>query len=226
MERRRIAKSKIRKSRIKRDKKLRKKIGQSSQISYNSRKPIKKEIFKLPMSKNISWLRQEIIKMQTDLAVVIRNRESDRVIRMIKNILRNKLAQYWATYRTISSKNSISLSISDKNKLNTQKEYENLRSQLWKIIKKPESYKANPIKKILISKSYPKEFKFISIPSCVDKALQYLYLIILDVFQEEYADKDSYGFRAFRSPGWAAKAVTLAIWGRKNFGPPDRKSVV
>lgn len=57
-------------------------------------------------------------------------------------------------------------------------------------------------------------------PSYLDRSLQNLYLFVLDVFQEETADTSSFGFRKFRSPGWAAKAVTLRMWNRRNFGFP------
>lgn len=60
----------------------------------------------------------------------------------------------------------------------------------------------------------------LSVPSYLDRALQHLYLIVLDVFQEELSERNNYGFRPFRSPGWAAKAVTLHIWSRKKFLPP------
>lgn len=40
------------------------------------------------------------------------------------------------------------------------------------------------------------------------------------MFHEEIAEPNSFGFRPFRSPGWAQKAVTLAIWSRKGYGPP------
>ena len=49
-----------------------------------------------------------------------------------------------------------------------------------------------------------------------------MYNIILDVFQEqeETAYKRSFGFRKFRSPGWANKTTHLAFWNRKTMGPP------
>ena len=34
------------------------------------------------------------------------------------------------------------------------------------------------------------------------------------------ADKRSFGFRKFRSPGWANKTTHLAFWNRKTMGPP------
>lgn len=222
--RQRISNLKKRKARIKRDKSLRNKYWRRNKVlemkTSKSPQRKKREIFKLPNGKKISWLRFEILKIQSNLAVVIRKREYASVIQVIKNILRNKYAQYWATYRTIASKGSRSLGISDKKRPRTQKEYENIRNQIWQIIKKPETYKASPLKRIWLPKPNSEEFRPISVPSYVDRALQHLYLIVLDVIQEEFSEKDSYGFRSFRSPGWAAKAVTLAIWQRKGFGAP------
>lgn len=221
MTRLRITKARKRKDRIKTDKKVRKRLN-SIKTLENKRKSHKqkREIFKIPNGEKLNWLRQKIIKLQSELAVVIRERESAQVTQLIKYIIRNKFTQYWAVYRTISSQGSRSKGITDKVKLSTQKDYDSLRKQLWQIIKCPENYKASPLKRIWIPKPKSSEFRPISIPSYVDRALQHLYLIVLDVFQEEFADKDSYGFRSYRSPGWAAKAVTLAIWQRKSYKPP------
>lgn len=222
--RQRISNAKKRKARIRKDKLMRKKYWKEFSLQQNlvwkSLSKNKREIFKLPNGNRISWLRLEILKMQSKLAVAIRSRETDEVIRVIKYILRNKYTHYWATYRTISSKGSKSKGIPDKHRPVTQIEYENLRKQLWQIIKKPTEYKASPLKRIWLPKPNSDEFRPISVPSYIDRALQHLYLIVLDVIHEEFSETDSYGFRPFRSPGWAAKAVTLAIWQRKGFGAP------
>nr|YP_010700502.1 putative group II intron reverse transcriptase/maturase mat2 [Strombomonas costata]WCH63642.1 putative group II intron reverse transcriptase/maturase mat2 [Strombomonas costata] len=217
----RITNAKRRKARIKRDKKIRKRLYSNKTIE-NKKKSLKqkREIFKIPNGEKITWLRQRIIRMQSDLAVVIRERETAQVTRLVKYIIRNKLTQYWAVYKTVSSIGSRFQRILDNVKPKTQREYDFLRKQLWQAIKNPKIYKASPLKRIWIPKNKRDKFRPISKPSYLDKALQYLYLIILDVFQEEFADKDNYGFRPFRSAGWAAKAVTLAVWSRKDFNPP------
>jgi retron-type reverse transcriptase len=102
----------------------------------------------------------------------------------------------------------------------TNEDYGNLIKELWQIIKKPNLYKSKPLKRTLVPK--PKGgLRPISVPTYIDRALQHLFRFGLDVVCEEYSDPNSFGFRPFRSPGWASKAVTLAFWSRKNFGPPS-----
>lgn len=222
--RQRISNKKKWKSRIKKDLLLRKKFWTENftyKSSINESFNDSRETFSLPFGKSIKWLRLEILNMQSNLAVVIRRQEPACIIREIKYILRNKYAQYWATYRAISSDGSKTQEITDKNKPITQKAYECIRMQLWETIRNPKAYKANPLKRIRLLKPGSEEYGPISMLSYFDLALQYLYLIVLDVFQEEFSETESYGFRPFRSSGWAAKAVTLAVWSRKSFGAPN-----
>lgn len=169
---------------------------------------------------SISTLKNEVLKMQFDLAVVVRRREIDSVIHLTRLILRSKLAQELAVYRTISSTGSRTKGMKDKFKIRTRKQYDFIRSKLWNIIKDPTSYKASPLKRIWLLKPNSEQYRPISVPGYIDRALQHLHLLVLDVFSEEFADVNSYGFRSFRSPGWAAKALTLQVWSRKGFNPP------
>lgn len=219
MKRRRVTNKKKWKVRIKKDRSARKNLYEPISILPVVNK-LKRETFKLPNGYKIEWLRKEVLRMQFDLAVVIRKRKISCVVRLINQILRNKYVQYWAVYKSIVAKDA-KLNGSFNNKIpSTQFEYDQIRNKLWEIIKKPYLYKSSPLNKIWIPKQNSEKYTAISVPSYVDKALQYLYLIVLDVFQEEFSEKDSYGFRAFRSPGWAAKAITLHCWSRKNYEPP------
>jgi len=181
---------------------------------------IKKEYFLVSNGESISWLKIEVLKLQSQLAVVLREGNTDRTIRLIRKILRSNLTQQLAVYKTISSTGSKSKGISDKVLLKTRAEYSSLRTNLWEIIKNPNAYKVSPLKRIWVPKNNSDDIRPILVPSYLDRALQYLYLMVLEVFSEEFSDKNSFGFRPFRSPGWAAKALTLQISSRKSFGPP------
>lgn len=168
----------------------------------------------------ISTLKNEILKMQYELAVVIRARKIECVIHLIRFIIRSKLAQELAVYKTISSKGARTKGIKDKTTIRTAKQYDKIRNKLWEITKNPLTYKASPLKRIWLPKPNSTDYRPISVPGYEDRALQHLYLIVIEVFSEEFADANSFGFRPFRSPGWAAKALTLQIWSRKSFNPP------
>lgn len=98
--------------------------------------------------------------------------------------------------------------------------YTQLYQKLGEHVKNPEKYRSTPLKRIWLPKPNSTELRPISVPSYIDRAILHLYLQIVEVFHEEIAENNSYGFRPFRSPGWAAKAVTLFVWSRKGFEPP------
>lgn len=188
---------------------------------------IKRKLNKLPREQfvpsdgiSITYLKNEVLKMQYELAVVVRDLDKDRVIHLTKKILRSKLAQEYAVYRTISSTGSRTKGVYDITKLRTRVQYDNLRLQIWETIKNPNKYKASPLKRIWLPKPNSVDYRPISVPGYLDRALQHLHLLVVDVLFEESADNNSFGFRPFRSPGWAAKALTLQIWSRKSFNPP------
>lgn len=195
-------------------------------IIHTLKKKIKKnktmvrEVFTVSNGMTLSWLKLEILKLQTQLAVALREGNTDCINRYIKIILRSKFTQEFAVYKTIFFSEFRSKNLCDKKDLTTRFQYTSLRTNLWYCIKKPNSYQAKPLKNFRIQKNNLKELRVLSLPNYLDRSLQYLYLIILEVISEEFADNNSFGFRLFRSPGWAAKALILQIVSRANFGPP------
>lgn len=189
--------------------KVRKRKNNNVKINHN------RDRFRPSDGLNLSELKNSVIKMQLELAKVIRQQDPDAVTRMVNKITKSKIAQEWAVYRTISSTGARSPGIKEKERPTTQSAYDNLRKQLWKIVSKPKRYKSSPFKRVWFPKPNSNDLRPIYVPTYIDRALQHLYLITLDVFQEEQTknlDEDNYGFRAFRSPGWAAKAITLYSW--------------
>lgn len=179
----------------------------------------KREKFQPPGGIPISEMLKLVNILQSNLAEAIASGNTEHIKTCTNRILRSKMAQYTAVYKTISSLGSRTPGINDPKRPNTQSDYEILRSKLWDNIKSPKYYQSSPLLRVYIPK--PKGgFRPISVPSYFDRCLQHLYNLVLDVFQESQADSKSFGFRKFRSPGWAAKSITLAVWSRKGFGPP------
>ena len=185
------------------------------------KKRTRRENFKPPNNLTILEMNQIVDDLQQNLAVAIRSSEEDLILKAVNKIIRSNICRAHAVYRTISSKGARTPGFNDPTRLNTQKQYNALLSSLWKIIKHPDRYKASPLSRIYLPKSKG-GMRPISIPTYLDRTVQTFYNTILDVFQEETADKKSFGFRKFRSPGWAAKSIILAFWSRKSLKPPKR----
>lgn len=190
------------------------------QAVFLGKKTNKRERFVLPHGGTITEMKNNVLKMQLELARVIRERNTSLIKRQIGKMLRNSDCRYLAVYKTISSSGSKSKGIRDIFRPTKVEHYMQLYKQLWEHVKHPEKYKSTPLKRIWLPKPNSTELRPISVPSYIDRAIQHLYLQIIEVFHEEIAENNSYGFRPFRSPGWAAKAVTLFIWSRKGFQPP------
>lgn len=158
--------------------------------------------------------------MQMELAVAIREKNISLIKKQVARMLRSSDCRFLAVYRTISAKGARSKGINDLYIPKTNAQYLELYQKLWEIIKYPNKYKSKPLKRVWFPKPNPTDLRPISVPSYLDRAVQHLFLMVLEVFHEEMAERNSFGFRPFRSPGWAAKAITLFIWSRKGFKPP------
>ena len=191
--------------------------------AFKNKSKKKREIFKYK-NYSIKDLRTYVLEIQEKIAVDLRNGDIKNAQTKIKSLLRSDKARAYAVYLTISSPGAKSKGLSPKRPISNS-EYENLIKELWQIIKKPNSYKASPLSRTLIPKANKSGFRPISVPSYIDRALQNLFRFILEIIQEETADPNSFGFRPFRSPGWAAKSIMLNIWtalNRKGYGCPNK----
>lgn len=190
-------------------------------------KKTKRENFKFKDYK-IQELRNYVLNSQINIAMELRKGNFELVKKQIKILTRSDKARAYAVYLTsyASLKKGFRSPGLSKIKPKTNKEYNQLIKQLWLIVKKPHNYKASPLSRKMVPKPNAppavgrRGERPISVPTYIDRALQTLYKFVLEVFQEETADLNSFGFRPYRSPGWAVKAATLAIWSRKTWGPP------
>jgi retron-type reverse transcriptase len=172
------------------------------------------------MGYRVTDLRQKVLEYQQLLAVAIRSEKQTEVASITRKILRSEQVRLYAVYRTISSTGSRTKGTNDKSRPIKTQQYLELASQLWSVVKKPNEYKSTPLKRVYIPKPNKPEDRPLSVPSYLDRAVQHLYNFVLSVFHEEVAESRSFGFRNFRSPGMAAKAITLQIWNRKGYGFP------
>lgn len=81
-----------------------------------------------------------------------------------------------------------------------------LVEQLKEIILKPETYKAQPVKRIYIPKGDGRE-RPLGIPTILDRCLQALINLVLEPLVEMNSDRHNYGFRKYRSQKMAIGMV-------------------
>lgn len=162
---------------------------------------------------SIQEIKQVVLDLQMKMAVAIRNKDFVLANKLSNTIIRSKEARTLAVYRVLRNKGARSPGFSEQ-RPTTNQEYLALTQQLWQIVKNPNNYKASPLVRSLIPK--PKGgFRPISVPTYLDRSLQQLYKFTLDVVAEEIQSPYSFGFRPFRSPGWATKSLILATFPKK-----------
>jgi RNA-directed DNA polymerase len=83
---------------------------------------------------------------------------------------------------------------------NSHKKFEAIQT-LNMIIQKPNDYKAQPLKRIMIPKPGKTEERPLGIPTMIDRAVQAVYHLAIDPVIETNSDKYSFGFRKGRSAG-------------------------
>lgn len=167
---------------------------------------LSKEKFVYP-EQGLVEARVKVASLQTNIALALRRGDQETALKSSLRLVRSKAARVLAVHRVITNKGYRSAGYKDKKPIKNV-EYIHLVDSLWQVVKKPNSYRAKPLRRIYVPK--PKGgLRPISIPTYFDRALQGLYKLALDVWAEETADKHSYGFRPYRSPLWAAHAVWL-----------------
>lgn len=77
-------------------------------------------------------------------------------------------------------------------------------------IKHPRTYKASPVKRVWVSKTFGK-LRFLGISTIEDRALQHLLNLILEPLVEMTGEPHSFGFRSYRSAKHAIAYLRLVL---------------
>jgi RNA-directed DNA polymerase len=83
---------------------------------------------------------------------------------------------------------------------------------LKQVIHHPESYRAKPLRRVMIPKNNKGDMRPLGIPTIEDRAMQALYHLAVDPVVECQSDPNSFGFRKCRS----TQQATYYAWHQLN----------
>jgi RNA-directed DNA polymerase len=161
----------------------------------------------------INWAMLERQVKQLQARIVKAEREGRRgKVRSLQRILTRSFAARALSVKRVTSNRGKRTSGVDGERWRTP----SAKSQAIERLCIPE-YKAQPLKRIYIPKKNGKK-RPLGIPTMFDRAMQALHLLALDPVAECHADRDSYGFRKYRSTADAIEQCFLAL-ARSNAAP-------
>lgn len=163
--------------------------------------------------KSINWnkVKADVKRLQMRIAKAVREGKQNRVKSLQWLLAHSFSAKLLAVKRVTSSKGAKTPGV-DGAIWNTP-----ARKIKGVLSLQRRGYKAQPLRRILISKKGKKgKFRPLGIPTIRDRAMQALYLITLEPIAETKADPNSYGFRYYRACRDAI-AQCFCVLGKKHY---------
>lgn len=157
--------------------------------------------------------KSKVDKLQIKIALALKHENLKKAAYFSKVLVRSWSAALVAVHRVITNKGGKTPGIF-KDVPKTNEDYIQLAKTAYYKVRKPNSYKASPLRRIYILKADGVSLRPISIPSYLDRTMQAIYDLALKVYMEHTSDPKSYGFRPGRSIGWASQALQLALNGK------------
>lgn len=157
--------------------------------------------------KEIDWHRaeSEVNRLQTRIAKAVTEGRWNRVKRLQYLITHSYYAKVLAVRTVTANKGRNTPGI---DKAVWKSDSEKMRAAISLTDRK---YRAKPLRRIYIDKKNKKAKRPMGIPSTYDRAMQALYAMALQPVAETTADRNSYGFRKYRSCQDACEHIFTAL---------------
>jgi RNA-directed DNA polymerase len=156
----------------------------------------------------INWKKTEAVvkNLQEKIVIATLNEKMKEVYLLQWKLLNTFEAKVLAIRKVITNKGKTTAG-TDGIVWKSPKDYWNAIQTLTEIVKNPQEYRAQPLRKVWIPKANSKELRPLGIPTILDRAVQALYHLVVDPAVETKSDPNSYGFRRYRSTQDAITAI-------------------
>lgn len=156
----------------------------------------------------IDWKKAEakVKDLQEKIVIATLNGNMKEVYKLQWTLLQSFEAQALAIRKIVTNKGGKTPG-TDNIVWNNPKHYWNAILELANIVKNPETYKAQPLKRVFIPKGNTNQMRPLGIPTMIDRAVQAIYHFGVDPVVETQSDPNSFGFRKNRSTHDAITAI-------------------
>ena len=137
--------------------------------------------------------------LQKELVVAYKNKDWEKVYSLQNKLMMSFEARAFAVRRVTTNDGKKTPGLDKIVWKSSKNRFQAIKKLREILVNKSGSYQAGSIRRVLIPKSTPGEFRPLGIPNMIDRALQFLVLLCLDPIVEEMSDTYSFGFRKFRS---------------------------
>lgn len=182
---------------------------------YNTGKKINRAISTKEWQ-SINWKKVEatVKDLQEKIVIATLKENIKEMYKLQWKLLNSFEAKASAIRRVITNKGGKTAG-TDGEVWNSPQDYWNAIQILTEIVRKPEEYQAQPLRRVWITKANSKELRPLGIPTMIDRAVQAIYHLGIDPAVEVNSDPNSFGFRKFRSTQDAITAIR-SLLDKKN----------
>lgn len=153
-------------------------------------------------------VRNEQMKL-VELATKVGNTKDGAVLKLQRQMALNLEFRRLAVQKVLTNKGGKTSGV-DRILISDDGQKGEIVEWMKRIVQKPNSYKASPVKRVYIPKSNGKK-RPLGIPTIQDRCLQALLNLVLEPLVEMTSDKHSYGFRKHRSAKMALGALRVNL---------------